>query len=169
MSLKTRAVYSHSMNSCPNKFILFLLIAFSSSCSKSDAKKLFNAGDSKYTSGDYAGAIAEFDNAIQIDPNYIKAYNNRGMAKDALKDEVGAIADYTKAIELNPKYQFGYYNLGNAEVNLKDYTNAITDYEKAIELNPQDTAAYLNCGNLANHPVVCNGFRAVKIDLALAV
>jgi tetratricopeptide (TPR) repeat protein len=72
------------MNACPNKFILILLVAACSSCSKPDAKKLFNAGDSKYASGDFAGAIAEFDMAIQIDPNYVKAYNNRGMAKDAL-------------------------------------------------------------------------------------
>src|ERR1039457_3274122 len=88
------------MNACPNKFILTLLVAVCSSCSKPDAKKLFNAGDNKYASGDYAGAIADFDKAIQIDLNYIEAYNNRGMTKDALQDESGVIADYAKAIEV---------------------------------------------------------------------
>lgn len=110
--------------------LVVVILAICSSCSRlDDAKKFFNAGYGKYNSGDYAGALDDFNKAIEINSNYIKAYNNRGMAKDALNDEVGAIADYTKAIELNPQYQFGYYNRGNAELNLKDYTNAISDYD----------------------------------------
>ena len=45
---------------------------------------------------DYKGAIADYTKAIEIDPNYADAYNNRGIAKDELKDYKGAIADYTK-------------------------------------------------------------------------
>jgi len=76
------------VNACQNKFILILLVALTtcSSCSRSDARKFYNAGNNKYLSGDYAGAIVDFNAAIQIDPNYIVAYNNRGLAKDALKD-----------------------------------------------------------------------------------
>jgi tetratricopeptide (TPR) repeat protein len=122
------------MNAAPNKFILILSVVLTtcSSCSKPDAEKFFNAGGYKFISGDNTGALADFNKAIQIDPNYVKAYSNRGLVKDALKDEAGAIADYNKAIELDPKYQFAYYNRANAEVNLKKYTNAIADYNEAI-------------------------------------
>ncbi len=39
------------------------------------------AGDQKYDSGDYQGAISDYTSAIQINPNYADAYNNRGNAK----------------------------------------------------------------------------------------
>ena len=51
---------------------------------------------------DYYGAIADYNKAIELNPNFADAYNNRGLAKYDLKDYKGAIADYNKAIELNP-------------------------------------------------------------------
>ena len=53
--------------------------------------------------------------AIELNPNYAKAYYNRGIAKFDLQDYKGAIADYTKAIELNPNYAKAYYNRGIAK------------------------------------------------------
>ena len=76
------------MNTFPHKPILILLVALiaCSSCSRPDAEKFFNAAGQKYISGDYTGALADFNKTIQIDPNYVKAYSNRGLVKDALKD-----------------------------------------------------------------------------------
>lgn len=68
-------------------------------------------GGAKDDLKDYAGAIADYDKAIELDPECAEAYNNRGLAKKDLKDYSGAMADYNKAIELFPQYTRVYDNL----------------------------------------------------------
>ena len=43
-------------------------------------------------------AIEEFDEAIELDPNYAYAYYGRGWSYRGLGDHNTAISDYNKAI-----------------------------------------------------------------------
>lgn len=62
------------------------------------------------TKGKFDEAIAECNQAIELDPNYAEAYSNRGLAF-AKKNEVDrAIADLSKAIELNPRLVEAHFN-----------------------------------------------------------
>ena len=53
--------------------------------------------------GDYDRAIADYDEAIRLDPRYAVAYYNRGVAYCDKGDYDRAIADYNEAIRLDPK------------------------------------------------------------------
>ncbi len=110
------------------------------------AEEYFNAGNEKAEQGDHAGAIADFNKAIESDANNANSYNNRGVAKKNLGQYIDAIADYDEAIRLNPNYADAYNNRGNAKVELKQYEEAITDFNKAIKLEPDDADAYSNRG-----------------------
>ena len=48
-------------------------------------------------------AIALFDEAIELNPNFAKAYHERGRAKLLNGDKDGATEDLKKELELNPK------------------------------------------------------------------
>ncbi|MDB9394841.1 tetratricopeptide repeat protein, partial [Microcystis aeruginosa] len=87
--------------------------------------------------GDYQGAIADYNQAINIKPDYALAYNNRGNAKYDLGDYQGAIADYNQAINIKPDYALAYYNRGIAKYDLGDYQGAIADYNQAAQLYSQ--------------------------------
>ena len=102
-----------------------------------------NRGLAKGKLGDFEGAIADCDKAIELNPKSASAYNNRSINKASLGDFEGAVVDCDKAIELNPKP--AYYTVrGIAKLYLRDLEGAINDYSKAIELNPKDANAYYN-------------------------
>ena len=48
-------------------------------------------------------AIALFDEAIELKPDFAKAYSERGRARLMLGDKKGSFEDMKKAIELNPE------------------------------------------------------------------
>ncbi|MBV8752115.1 MAG: tetratricopeptide repeat protein [Hyphomicrobiales bacterium] len=101
-----------------------------------------NRGLAWYDKKDLARAIADYDQATQLDPNYAYAYNNRGIAWGDKKDYDRAVADYDNAIRINPRYASAYYNRGKAWSEKKDYDRALADYDEAIRLNPNYTYAY---------------------------
>ena len=116
------------------------------SATPTSAQDFFNRGRDKYDKSDYEGAIKDYDQVIQLDPNYGNVHYNRGLAKYALRDNQRAIADYNQAIKLNPNYTDAYYGRGIAKYGLGDKQGAIADYNQAIKLNPNYTDAYYNRG-----------------------
>ena len=51
----------------------------------------------------YDEAIAFFDEAIETNPSFAKAYSERGRAKNLKGDKTGAFEDLKKSLELNPE------------------------------------------------------------------
>jgi uncharacterized protein (TIGR02145 family) len=97
--------------------------------------------------GDYDQAIANYTKAINLDHNYMMAYDNRGDMHCKKGDYGQAIADYTKAISIDPSYMVAYSSRGNAYYNKGNYNDAIADYTKVIRFNPKDSIVYNNRGN----------------------
>ena len=49
----------------------------------------------KYELGDYAGAIADYTMAIRLQPDYAKAYYNRGSCEGSFRSDVGSKARFS--------------------------------------------------------------------------
>ena len=93
--------------------------------------KYYSSGNSKYELQDYYGAVEDYNKAIELDPNFIKAYINRGNSKVKLKDYVSAIEDYSSALKLNQNYTIAYDNRGFSKYKLNDKNGACLDWNKA--------------------------------------
>jgi tetratricopeptide (TPR) repeat protein len=94
-------------------------------------------------------AVAQFNQAVALNPRYTTAYFLRAIAKNLLNDSPGALADFNQAISLNPRYELAYHNRGLLKYQkLNDPQGALVDYSQAISLNPQDATAYYNRGLL---------------------
>jgi tetratricopeptide (TPR) repeat protein len=95
----------------------------------------------------YAECLPLLERAIELKPDYMAAYNSRGVAYGNLKEYEKAIEDYNRAIELEANYASVYCNRGLTYRNLKEYEKAIADFNRAIELDLTDTSAYIGRGN----------------------
>src|SRR5262249_28342935 len=60
-----------------------------------------NRGIAYKNKGDYDRAIADYDEAIRLNPELEEAFNNRGVAYESKGNYYRAIADYDAAIRLN--------------------------------------------------------------------
>ncbi|WP_243903063.1 tetratricopeptide repeat-containing S1 family peptidase [Aetokthonos hydrillicola] len=111
-----------------------------------EPENFFNKGNSLFDSQRYEEAIAAYDKAIAIKPDYAYAWNNRGNALGELKRYEEAIAAYDKAIAIKPDYADAWYNRGVALGELKRYEEAIAAYDKAIAIKPDYASAWNNRG-----------------------
>ncbi len=93
----------------------------------------------------YKSAIAKFDKAIQLNPNFANFYYRRGSAKHKLGNYERAIVDIEKGIKLDRQRTEpveAYLALGAVKLTSGDYEGAIIDFDKVIRLVPKFTDAY---------------------------
>jgi hypothetical protein len=112
------------------------------------ANVLNSRGMAQETRENFEQAKADYNKAIEINPEYGNAYNNRGNIKAEEADYKGAIKDYNRAIELNSQFVEAYCNRGIAKENLGDHSEALEDFDRAIELNAEYIDGYLRRGIL---------------------
>lgn len=86
--------------------------------------------------------------ALELNPNNVVAYMNRGTAREAAGDLDGALADYEAAIQRSPDYADPYFGRGNVRRVRGDLDGALADYEAMIRLRPHDPMGYANRGAL---------------------
>ena len=122
-----------------------------------------NRGNARQDKRDLDGAIADYDQAIRLDPKYAFAYGNRGNARKAKgdllmarspgnsrlsEDYYQAILDFNQAIQLDPQNALVYNGRGNVYAAEGDLDRASADYTQAIQLDPKLALAYTNRGNV---------------------
>jgi tetratricopeptide (TPR) repeat protein len=119
---------------------------FNSTIDTQNAVTYFDRGLAKQKKGDLDGAMADYNQAIKLNPNDAAAYNARGVLRKKKSDLDGAMADYNQAIKLDPKFAFAYNNRGNVSRKKGDLNGAVADYDRAIKLNPNYPSPYKNRG-----------------------
>lgn len=82
----------------------------------------------------YKLAIQDYDKAIELNPNFAKAYNNRGKCYFALDKKLKSKSDFDKAIQINPYYTEAYSNREQVYFALGEIEKSKSDSEKAKEL-----------------------------------
>jgi tetratricopeptide (TPR) repeat protein len=92
--------------------------------------------------GDYDNAIADYTEAIRIEPNYVLAFYSRGIAYFNKKDYDRAVADYTVSLRFVPGDIIALQNRGHAYEAKQDYDSAIADYSEAIRIQPRFAYAF---------------------------
>ncbi len=106
----------------------------------------YHRGVDKAVQGNFKGAIADFNQYLQINPNGIKAYYQRGIACRQIGDYKRAMADFDEYLRHNPNDAEAHCNRGLVRAELGDYKGAIADYTVAMRINPDCAVAYSDQG-----------------------
>ena len=104
---------------------------------KFQARAFLNRGLGYAHKNDYDRAIADFSQAVSLDPNEADAFGNRGIAYELKKDYAHAITDYDQAIRLDPKNAEALYNRSLAKRAQGDKAGAAADLAAAKRINPK--------------------------------
>jgi tetratricopeptide (TPR) repeat protein len=89
-------------------------------------------------------AIADYSEAIKLNPDSFMPYHERAVCEARLKDDDRAFDDYNKALSLAPGYAFSLNGRGVIYLHRKEYQKAIPDFNEAIRLNPKWVQPYQN-------------------------
>ena len=107
---------------------------------------LMNRGLAYKKKSQWDRAIADFDEAIRLKPDFVFAFNNRGNTYYFKGHLDRAIKDYDEAIRLNPDLSEAFSNRGNIYRKQGNIDRAIMDYDKAIHLNPENAQVFADRG-----------------------
>jgi tetratricopeptide (TPR) repeat protein len=91
---------------------------------------------------DFRAALANFDKALDLDPDFVDAWVRKGVTYYDMKDYYDADVCFNKALELNPQYFKAYYNRGKNRLAMQEYEPAINDLQKASSLKPEHAACH---------------------------
>jgi tetratricopeptide (TPR) repeat protein len=122
---------------------------------RGQAFALFNNANANRMEGNWNNAIAEYNQVLSLDPNYVPALNNRGRAFYNKGELELAQADFNRAIQLAPRDPLGYCNRAAVYSEQGELDRAIADYTQALRLDPAYTNAlngrgdaYFNKGDM---------------------
>ena len=94
--------------------------------------------------GQFDQAIAEFQTAIQLDPDDANAHYNLGLAYQKQDKLDEAAAANQEAIQIDPDLADAHNNLGLIYDTQGKPDQAIAEYQEAIRIDPDDDTAHYN-------------------------
>jgi tetratricopeptide (TPR) repeat protein len=86
--------------------------------------------------GELREAIEHFTRAIEIDPDFAEAYNQRAIAHCLADEYDESIADCQRTVELMPCHFGAWAGMGHCHAHEGRLRPALETYRKALEINP---------------------------------
>ena len=110
------------------------------------AATYFNEGEQAFQASRYQQAVAAYQKAVSLDPNFMLAHYGLGTALMQANVLDEARVSLQKALTLKPTHENTLINLGNVLLRTGQNYEALDCFEKAIALNPKNGRHWLNLG-----------------------
>lgn len=94
--------------------------------------------------GEYRLAVADFDQAITINPNVARGWNYKGMALAQTNQLDSAAVCFERALAIDPRFASALSNRGGIKLSRGDAAGAVEDLTRALERDPRIWGAWTN-------------------------
>jgi tetratricopeptide (TPR) repeat protein len=101
----------------------------------------FNLANALYTLERKADAVQALLAAVELDPEYVEAWNNLGNIMADVGEIDEALACFARALELEPGYADAHYNLAEVLANEGDYAPAREHWRAYLAADPTSPTA----------------------------
>ena len=106
-----------------------------------DPVRLFERGQAAHARGDFDRALALYEEALKVRPEFPEAEFQKGTALLSLNRLPEAEPSFRRAIELKKNWALPYSALGVLLTRLNRDTEAVPQLEQALQLDKNDTLA----------------------------
>lgn len=110
-----------------------------------------NLGTVLLSAGRVTEAMGQFEQALQLKPDYAEAHNNLGNALLRQGRLPAAISQYEAALRVRPNYADAQNNFANALLQANRIPEAISHFREALRLDPDQAEGHNNLGNALLH------------------
>lgn len=104
--------------------------------SHKQARVPYNRGLELSAKGSYLEAIEQFQDALQIDPDFIEARYNLGVTYQKMNAYDRALKQFVTVVRLRPERPDYRFAAGTCRFHLQQYRRAAGDFERVLELDP---------------------------------
>jgi tetratricopeptide (TPR) repeat protein len=111
-----------------------------------DAETSSLRGDYFFSQSKYKEALASYNWALELKPDYFEAVYSRGNTYHMLEKYDEALIDFNRALKLKPDDIEALISRGATYSQLKKYNEAITDFNHALKLKPDYPKVLSNRG-----------------------
>jgi tetratricopeptide (TPR) repeat protein len=116
----------------------------------SPAETYLSQAIAKYNNEDFAGAMDDLTQAIELDPNLALAYYYKGLSYNKI-NKVKCYQDFFKAVELDPSLVEAHCYVAQSYLyDYYEFDNAIEALNKALGLDPNHLLALSTMGDAYN-------------------
>lgn len=107
-----------------------------------------NRGRIRARQNSLAPALADFERALELDPQHAEAYCNIGFVRFRMGDEDAAISAFKTATRIRPDYAEAHANWGSVLARQGNYSEAAACYTRALAADPGHEEAAKNLERL---------------------
>lgn len=93
-------------------------------------------------------ALADFDRAQKLDPDYARVYHLKGLALEQIGETEKALSDFSRAIALDSAYGAAYYSRAALYSRLGMEESAFEDIQTVTAMTGVNLETYANENNI---------------------
>src|SRR5215831_14046210 len=128
-------------------FLSFIALLLSCSIDPNSRKiNYLRSGEDYYRRGRFQEAVIQFQNAVQIDPNFAEAHYQLARSYISLKNTEAAYRSLMEVVTLDPKNFDAQLQLGTILVANKEFDQAEAAAKRVLAADPTSAGAHTILG-----------------------